>query len=51
MIGELVDWYLSVDFDQLDKVNSRIGNYIINGQLSEADSLLRTKWDIPVFLN
>ncbi len=46
LIGKMVEYYSGIDYDQLDDFNRRISTYILNGDLSRADSLLRTKGDI-----
>lgn len=46
IIKDMTDRYASMDFDQIDDFNRRISDCIINGRLTEADSLLRTKGDI-----
>ncbi len=43
---EMAKRYTELDFDNLDELNQRISAAIIDGRLSEADSLLRTKGDI-----
>lgn len=46
IVKDMSERYASIDFDQLDEFNRRISDYIINGRLMEADSLLNTKGDI-----
>lgn len=46
LIKEMAERYSQIDFDQLDEFNQRISDCIINGRLTEADSLLRSKGDI-----
>lgn len=46
IIKDMVERYAKMDFDQIDEFNRRISDCIINGRLTEADSLLRTKGDI-----
>ena len=46
LIAEMARRYAEMDFDQLDETNRRISDAILNGRLTEADSLLRTKGDI-----
>lgn len=46
IIKDMAERYSKMDFDQIDEFNRRISDCIINGRLTEADSLLRTKGDI-----
>lgn len=46
LIKEMAERYSQIDFDQMDELNQRISDCIMNGRLTEADSLLRTKGDI-----
>lgn len=46
LIGEMADRYARIDYDQLDDFNRRISEYILNGELKMADSLLKTKGNI-----
>ena len=46
LISEMADRYSKMDFDLVDDFNRRISDCIINGRLTEADSLLNTKGDI-----
>lgn len=46
LIKEMAERYTQLDFDQMDEFNLRISDCILNGRLTEADSLLRTKGDI-----
>lgn len=46
LISDMAERYSRIDFDQLDEFNLRISDCIINGRLTEADSLLRSKGDI-----
>lgn len=46
LISDMAERYSQIDFDQLDEFNLRISDCIINGRLTEADSLLRSKGDI-----
>ncbi len=46
LIKEMAKRYTKIDFDELDEFNLRISDCILNGRLTEADSLLRTKGDI-----
>ena len=46
IIKDMALRYSRIDFDNVDDFNRRISNCIINGHLTEADSLLRTKGDV-----
>ena len=46
LIADMAERYASTDFDRQDELNRRISACILNGELSRADSLLRTKGDI-----
>lgn len=46
LISEMAERYATIDFDQMDEFNRRISQLILDGQLTEADSLLNTKGDI-----
>ena len=46
LIADMAKRYSEMDFDQLDSLNRLISDAILNGRLTEADSLLRTKGDI-----
>lgn len=46
LISEMADRYSQLDYDQLDEFNLRISECILNGRLTEADSLLRSKGNI-----
>lgn len=46
LISEMAERYSKTDFDLVDDFNRRISDCIINGRLTEADSLLNTKGDI-----
>ena len=46
LISEMAERYAKIDFDQVDEFNRRISDCILNGRLTEADSLLKTKGDI-----
>lgn len=46
LIAEMAKEYAALDYDQMDAVNQRISDAILNGRLTEADSLLRAKGDI-----
>lgn len=46
LIAEMARRYAEMDFDQLDEKNRRISEAILEGRLTEADSLLKTKGDL-----
>ncbi len=46
LISDMAERYSQIDFDQEDELNFRISDCILNGRLTEADSLLRSKGDI-----
>ena len=46
LISEMADRYSKMDFDEVDEFNRRISSLILEGKLTEADSLLNTKGDI-----
>lgn len=46
LIAQMAKRYAELDYDQLDETNRRISDFIMNGELTCADSLLRTKGDI-----
>ena len=46
LISKMVEYYSQIDYDQIDEFNRRISSYILNGELTRADSLLATKGDI-----
>ena len=46
LISEMADRYSKMDFDDVDEFNRRISDCILNGRLTEADSLINTKGDI-----
>ena len=43
LISEMSERYAKIDYDQLDEFNQRISNCILEGRLTEADSLIRAK--------
>ena len=51
LIKDMAERYTRIDFDELDEFNLRISDCILNGRLTEADSLLRTKGDINARIN
>lgn len=46
LISEMAERYAKTDFDEVDEFNRRISSLILEGRLTEADSLLNTKGDI-----
>lgn len=46
LIAEMAKQYAAMDYDQMDDLNQRISDAILNGRLTEADSLLHMKGDI-----
>lgn len=48
LISDMAERYSQIDFDQQDEFNLRVSDCILNGRLTEADSLLRSKGDINV---
>lgn len=46
LIAKMVQYYSSIDYDQLDDFNRQISAYIINGDLARADSMIASKGDI-----
>ena len=45
-IADMAKEYSQMDYDQMDSLNQRISDAILNGRLTEADSLLRSKGDL-----
>ncbi len=48
LIRDMAIRFTQMDFDQLDSINRKISQWILEGELTKADSLLRTKGDIHV---
>ena len=46
LVREMAEKYSKLDFDQLNETDQKVSELIMNGKLTEADSLLRTKGDI-----
>ena len=46
LISEMVDRYSVIDFDEVDEYNRQISSLILEGRLTEADSLINSKGDI-----
>ena len=43
LIADMAKQYAQIDYDQMDELNQRISDAILNGRLTEADSLLQSK--------
>ena len=43
LVNEMAERYVSTDYDQLDDFNRQVQAYIESGQLTKADSMIRTK--------
>jgi len=46
LINDMADRYSKMDFDKIDEFNRKITSLILEGRLTEADSILNTKGDI-----
>lgn len=46
LIREMADYYSRMDFDEIDEFNRRIRQLILEGKLTEADSLINSKGDM-----
>ena len=46
LIADMAKQYAQMDYDQMDELNRRISDAIVNGRLAEADSLLHSKGDL-----
>ena len=46
LIADMAKEYSLIDYDQLDELNRQISDAILNGELTKADSLLRSKGDM-----
>ena len=46
LVKEMVERYSQIDYDQLSEFDQQVSQYILNGDLIKADSMLRTKGDI-----
>ena len=46
LIADMAKEYAQLDYDQMDELNQRISDAILNGRLTEAASLLRSKGDM-----
>lgn len=43
LVSDMAERYSKIDFDQLDEFNQQISQFIINGDLGRADSLINSK--------
>ena len=48
LIADMAKRYSTLDYDQLDEFYRQVSYFIENGELTRADSLLRTRGDINV---
>jgi tetratricopeptide (TPR) repeat protein len=46
LVKNMVEHYSKIDYDQLSEFDQQISELILNGELTQADSMLRTKGDI-----
>ena len=46
LIADMAKEYAEMDYDQMDELNRQISDAILNGELTKADSLLRSKGDM-----
>lgn len=46
LISEMAERYAQLDYDQMDEFNQQVNDLILEGLLTQADSLLRTKGDV-----
>ena len=51
LVEAMAERYASIDFDQESELNRRISACILNGELSRADSLLRTMGNINILID
>ncbi|MBQ5958009.1 MAG: tetratricopeptide repeat protein [Bacteroidales bacterium] len=51
LVKDMVERYSKIDYDQLNEFDLRISEFILNGELTKADSLLQTKGDINLRLS
>jgi hypothetical protein len=51
LIADMAKQYAQMDYDQMDELNRRISDAIVNGRLAEADSLLHSKGDLNDRIN
>lgn len=43
IVKDMAERYTKMDFDQIDEFNRKVSGYILNGELTKADSMLNTK--------
>ena len=46
LVSQMAERYAKIDFDQLDDFNRRVSECIIEGRLTEADSLIKSKGNL-----
>ena len=46
LVADMAKQYAQMDYDQMDELNRRISDAILNGRLAEADSLLHSKGNL-----
>ena len=46
LVGEMAEYYSRIDYDQMDEFNRQVSELILAGELTRADSLLRSKGNI-----
>lgn len=46
IVKEMVEAYTRMDFDLIDEFHRQVSNFILNGELDKADSLINTRGDI-----
>ena len=51
LVNEMAERYISTDYDQLDDFNRQVQAYIESGQLTKADSMIRTKGSLEERFN
>ena len=51
LISEMAERYSKIDYDQISDFDREFNQYILNGELTKADSLLNTKGDINSHIN
>ena len=51
LISEMAERYSKIDYDLIDDFDREFNQYILNGELTKADSLLNTKGDINSRIN
>ena len=51
LVNEMAERYVSTDYDQLDDFNQQVQAYIESGQLTKADSMIRSKGSLKERFN